>query len=168
MHYSSITIAMILSVSLLLVFYFPQAYGVFHREDFIITDMGLKNGNPFMTVQGEAGRSVSVDMGDESFYAYTFVTDKGVFASSVALGEDENKPYYSAEGFLVEKFELGACLEDNDVTGEPKFSGKTVEFIPKGLTIQNVSKVYALQVTSDDPDDDCQSGNHIYKIFSSK
>ena len=167
MHYSTITIAITISVSLLLVFYLPQAYGVFHREDFIITDMGLKNGNPFMTVMGEAGRSVSVDMGDESYYAYTFVTDKGVVASTVALGEDESKPYYSADGFEVETFEIGACLEDSDLTGKPKFGGKTVEFIPQGFTIQNVSKVYALQVTSDDPDDDCQSGNHIYKIFSS-
>lgn len=163
----SILIAIIFSVSLLMVFYFPQAYGIFHREDFVITDYGVKNGNPFMTVQGEAGRSVSVDMGDESYYAYTFVTDKGVFASTVALGVDESKPYYSADSFQVEKFEIGACLEDGDLTGTPKFSGKTVEFIPQDFTIMNLSKVYTLQVTSDDPDDDCQSGNHIYKMFAS-
>jgi hypothetical protein len=167
MHYS-IAIAITLSLSLFMVYYFPQAYSMFHREDFIITDMGLKNGNPFMTVQGEAGRSVSVDMGDESFYSYTFVTDKGIFASSVALGEDENSPYYSVDGFEVDKFEIGACLEDRTATGEPKFSGKTVEFIPRGLVFENVSKAYAIQVISDDPDDDCESGNHIYKIFSSK
>ena len=71
----SIVITITLSLSILLVIYVPQAYGVFHREDFIITDMGLKNGIPYITVQGEAGRSFSVDMGDESFYAYTFVTD---------------------------------------------------------------------------------------------
>ena len=163
-----IFVAITIFISISLVFYFPQAYGIFHREDFIITDMGLRNGNPFMTVQGEAGRSVSVDMGDESFYAYTFVTDKGVFAASVALGEDENSPYYSVDGFVVDKFEVGACLEDGTASGEPLFSGKTVEYIPKDIVIEEVSKAYAMQVTSDDPDDECQSGQHIYKIFSSK
>jgi hypothetical protein len=79
--------------------YFEQAYGVFHLDDYLITDMGLKNGNPFMTVQGEAGRSVSIHMGDKSFYSYTFVTDKGIFAASVALSENENSPYYSVDGF---------------------------------------------------------------------
>ena len=168
MRYGIAIAAITVSLSLVLPFYFPQAYGVFHREDFIITDMGLRNGNPFMTVQGEAGRSVSVDMGDESFYSYTFVTDKGVFAASVALGEDENSPYYSVDGFLVDKFEIGACLEDRTATGEPRFNGKTVEYIPQDLVIENVSKAYAIQVISDDPDDDCESGQHIYKIFSSK
>ncbi len=164
----SITLSIALSVTLLLVFYFPQAYGVFHREDFIITDKGLKNGNPFMTVQGEAGRSFSVGGGDEMFYAYTFVTDKGVFASTVALGEDDNTPYYGVDRFEVNKFEIGACLGEGTATGEPKFSGKTAEYIPKELVFGNVSKAYTLQVTSDDPDDDCETGQHIYKIFSSK
>jgi hypothetical protein len=164
----SIVITITLSLSILLVTYVPQAYGVFHREDFIITDMGLKNGIPYITVQGEAGRSFSVDMGDESFYAYTFVTDKGVFASTVAVDEDGTSPYYGVDGFKIDKFEVMACLEDGTATGEPKFSGKTVEYVPKKVTIDNVSKAYAIQVTSDDPDDDCQSGNHILKIFSSK
>ncbi|VFJ12546.1 hypothetical protein [Candidatus Nitrosocosmicus franklandus] len=166
----SVAIAIAFSLSIALVFYFlpQQAYGVFHREDFIITDMGLKNGNPFMTVQGEAGRSFSVDMGDESFYSYTFVTDKGIFAASVALGEDENSPYYSVDGFEVDTFEVGACLEDRTASGEPRFTGNTAEYMPEDLVIENVSKVYTIQVTLDDPDDDCQSGQHIYKIFSSK
>ena len=130
--------------------------------------MGLKNGIPYITVQGEAGRSFSVDMGDESFYAYTFVTDKGIFASTVALDEDGISSYYGVDGFKVDKFEVMACLEDGTGTGEPKFSGKTVEYVPKKVTIDNVSKAYAIQVSSDDPDDDCQSGKHILKIFSRK
>lgn len=164
----NIAIAITFSLPILLVNYFPQAYGLFHREDFMITDMGLKNGIPYMTVQGEAGRSFSVDKGDESFYAYTFVTDKGVFASTVAVDENGNSPYYGVDGFKVDKFEVMACLEDGPATGEPKFSGKTVEYVPKKVAIENVSKAYTIQVTSDDPDDDCQSGKHILKLFSSK
>ncbi len=162
------TIAVSIAIATILLFYFPQAYGVFHREDFIITNMGLKNGNPFMTVEGEAVRSFSVDGGDETFYAYTFVTDKGIFASTVALGEDDNSPYYSVDKYQLEKFEVGACLGEGTATGEPRFAGKTVEYIPKQIVFENVTKAYTLQVNSDDPDDECETGQHIYKIFSSK
>lgn len=110
----------------------------------MITNMGLKNGIPFITVQGEAGRSFSVDMGDESVYAYTFITDKGVFASTVAVSENGITPDYDVDGFKVDKFEAMACLEDGTASGESKFSGKTVEYVPKKVAIENVSKVYAI------------------------
>ncbi len=146
----------------------PNAFAVFHREDFIITDIGLNNGVPFMELQGQPGRSFSVGGGDESYYAYTFVTDKGIFAASVALNEDGNKPYYSVDHFDIKKFQIGECVNHKTATGEPKFSGNLAMYIPKEIVITNVSKAYALQIIADDPDDDCDSGEHIYKIFSSK
>jgi len=162
------TIGISITIATILHFYFPQAYGVFHREDFIITDAELKNGNPFIRVEGEAGRSFSVDGGGETFYAYTFVTVKGIFASTVALGEDDNPPYYGVDKYKVEKFEVGACLGEGTARGEPRFAGKTVEYIQKQIVFENVTKAYSLQVTSDDSDDECETGQHIYKIFSSK
>lgn len=164
-YISTFAIAITFLMSVLILFYIPQAYGVFHREDFLITDLGIRNGIPFMTVQGEAGRSFSVDKGDESYYAYTFLTDKGVFASTVAVDEDGTAPYYGVDSFKTDKFEIMSCLEEGTTTGEPRFYGKTVEYIPKELVIGNVSKAYAIQVTLDDPDENCESGNYILKIF---
>lgn len=122
-----------------------------------------------MELQGQPGRSFSVGGGDESYYAYTFVTDKGIFADSVALNEDGNKPYYSVDHFDIKKFQIGECVNHKTAaTGEPKFRGNLAMYIPKEIVITNVSKAYALQIIADDPDDDCDSGEHIYKICSSK
>ena len=97
-----------------------------------------------LSTERQAGRSVSVDMGDESFYSYTFVTDKGIFDASVAREEDGKSPYYSVDGFEADRFETGACLEDGIATGEPRFSGNNVEYISKDLDIENVSKPYTI------------------------
>jgi hypothetical protein len=146
----------------------PNAFAVFHREDFIITDIGLNNRIPFMGLQGQPGGSFSIRGGDESYYGYSFVTDKGIFADSVALNEDGNKPYYSVDHFVIKEFQIGECVNHKTATGEPKFSGNLAMYVPKDMVITNVSKAYALQIIDDDPDDDCDSGEHIYKIFSSK
>jgi hypothetical protein len=146
----------------------PNAYSLFNREDFLITNIGQKNGVPFMELQGQPGRSFSVSGGDETYYAYTFVTDKGIFAATVALDEAGNKPYYGVDRFDIKNFQIGECVNHKTATGEPKFTGKIAEYIPKEVVISNVSKAYALQIISDDPDDDCETGEHIYKIFSTK
>ena len=89
----------VIGLGLLFAICMPNAFAVFHREDFLITNTGVSNGVPFMELQGQPGRSFSVSGGDESYYAYTFVTNNGIFAASVALDEDGNKPYYSADHF---------------------------------------------------------------------
>lgn len=168
MKYFLVLFLTIAFASFMIAFLVPQAYGVFHREDFIITGFGIKDGNLAMSVVGEAGRSFSIGGGDETYYSYTFVTDKGIFASTVSLDEDGNKPYYSVDHFDIKNFKIGECVNHKTATGEPKFSGKTVEYVPKNLKFGNITKAYTIQVTSDDPDEQCESGNHIYKIFSSK
>ncbi len=161
-------VIIVLVLGLLSIICVPNAFAVFHREDFIITDIGVNNGVPFMDLQGQPGRSFSVSGGDESYYAYTFVTNNGTFAASVALDEGGNKPYYSADHFDIKKFQIGECVNHKTSTGEPKFSGKKAEYVPKEAIITNVSKAYTLQIIADDPDDDCETGEHIFKIFSSK
>jgi hypothetical protein len=59
----------VLAIELFSTMCIPNAFAVFHREDFMITDFGLINGVPFMELQGQPGRSFSVDGGDESYYA---------------------------------------------------------------------------------------------------
>lgn len=137
-------------------------------ERTIITDIGLDNTVPFMELQGQPGGSFSISGGDESYYAYTFVTDKGIFADSVALNEDGYKPYYGVDHFDIKEFQIGEFVNHKTVTGEPKFRGNLAMYIPKDIVITNVSKAYTLQIIPADPDDDCDSGEHIYKIFSSK
>ncbi len=158
-----LSIGTILFISLLN----SNAFAVFYPSDFQITNFGLKSGHPFMEVQGQAGRSVSVSGGDETFYSYTFVTDKGIFSSTVALGEG-NKPYYGANHIEVGAFKVGACIVEKISSGSPSFSGKFAEYLPKSLVFNKVSKVYTYEVSADDPDDKCKSGLHIMKIFSSK
>ena len=63
------------------------AYAVtLHEKDYIITNFGIKNGNPFITVQGTAGGSYDPSLGDEGYQAYVFDNDKGTSEISVAKG----------------------------------------------------------------------------------
>jgi hypothetical protein len=144
-----------------------DALAIFHKEDFQITNFGLKDGNPYIQVQGQAGRSFSTDCGDECYYSYVFVTDQGTLASSVA-NDDDTKPYYSVDHFGNKSFKIGDCIIHKTATGNYKFSGNTAEYIPKNLIFNTVLNVYAIEITLDDPDDRCSTGEHVYKIFSSK
>ena len=51
----------------------------FNEGDFIIKDFGIGNdGNPYLTVEGIAGRSIPEK--ENLGYAYVFVTDNGIYA----------------------------------------------------------------------------------------
>jgi hypothetical protein len=135
-------------------------------EDYIITDFGLRNSNtPFITVQGKAGGSYDASMGDEGYEAYVFKTDKGNFMISVSEGFD-TKPYYSANHLLSNDIKLNECLNTESGRGEPSFNEHTVEYRGHNLNLTDVNQVYTIQVSSDDPDDECETGEHISKIFS--
>ena len=49
-----------------------------NEADFKIKDFGIKDGKPWLTVEGKAGASKPTNA--SQIYAYAFVTDKGVFA----------------------------------------------------------------------------------------
>lgn len=135
-------------------------------EDYIITDFGLRNSNtPFITVQGKAGGSYDASMGDEGYEAYVFKTDKGNFMISVSEGFG-TKPYYSANHLLSNDIKLNECLDTESGRGEPAFNEHTVEYRGHNLNLTDVNQVYTIQVSSDDPDDECETGEHISKIFS--
>lgn len=86
------------------------AYAVtLHEKDYIMTNFGIKNGNPFITVQGTAGGSYDPSSGDEGYQAYVFDTDKGIFEITVAEGSS-NKPHYSTDQILVKVIKLNECL----------------------------------------------------------
>ena len=48
----------------------------------------------------------------------------------------------------------------------PSFQDHTTEYLGYNLNLTAVTHVYAIQVTSDDPDDECETGEHVSKIFS--
>ena len=145
------------------------AYGVTLQEkDYIITNFGIKNGNPFITVQGTAGGSYDPSLGDEGYQAYVFDTDKGTFEITVAEGSS-NKPHYSTDQILAKVIKLNECLIKNREThGKPLFENNTVSYVDPNLNVTKVNKVYTAQVISDDPDEKCETGQHIRKIYSNQ
>ncbi len=147
----------------------PSSYAQkLHTEDYIITDFGLRDSNtPFLTVEGTAGGSYDASLGDEGFQAYVFKSDKGNFIISVSepAGIDTN-PYYSADRLLTSDITLNGCLHTESGLGKPSFQNHTVEYLGRNLNLTAVHHVYSIQVTEDDPDENCESGNHIDKIYS--
>ena len=59
-----------IGLSLLFSICISKAFAVFHREDFLITNIGVSNGVPFMELQGQLGRSFLVSGGDESLHIH--------------------------------------------------------------------------------------------------
>ena len=49
-----------------------------NEADFKIKEFGVKDGKPWLTVEGKAG--ASTPQNSSQIYAYAFVTDKGIFA----------------------------------------------------------------------------------------
>ena len=135
-------------------------------EDYTITDFWLRNGNtPFITVEGKAGGSYDESLGDEGYEAYVFKIDKGNFMITVSEGFGTN-PYYSANHLLSNNIKLNECLDTESGRGKPSFQDHTTEYLGYNLNLTAVTHVYAIQVTSDDPDDGCETGEHVSKIFS--
>jgi hypothetical protein len=143
------------------------SFAKFIREDFEITGLGLKDGNPYIQVQGQAGQSFPVECQDECFYAYIFETDKGKYAILVQsnLNDPPKASYGVAEIKAAtikenEKYDFSLLSEQS---ADYKFSGHTAEFVSKNLDINNVSHVYTMYLDAG-CDPTCMQG----KIWSSK
>jgi len=109
-------------------------------EDYAITDFGLRNGNtPFINVQGKAGGSYDVSIGDEGYEAYVFKTDKGNFMSAVSEGSGTN-PYYSANHLLSNEVKLNECLDTEAGRGKPSFHDHhAAEYLGHNLNLSHHS-----------------------------
>ncbi len=168
MHNSGIIYLCVVSAMLFLDPSASLVYSIkFDEKDYIITNFGMKAGNPFITVQGTAGGSYDPSMGDEGYEAYVFGTDKGIFQITVAEGSS-NKPYYSANHILDKEIKLNECLLSEGTHGKPRFYNNTVEYIDHNQTFTKINKAFTIQVSADDPDEQCKTGEHIQKIYPSK
>src|SRR6266542_6216485 len=89
-------------VILFILFAANKVYSIeLNKRDYYINNFGIKDGKPFITVQGTAGGSFDPSMGDEGYEAYVFDTDKGIFQITVAQGLSvDGKPYYSVAHIL--------------------------------------------------------------------
>jgi hypothetical protein len=58
----------------------------FNEADFKVKDFGIKDGKPWLSVEGKAGASKPQNA--SQIYAYAFVTDKGIFAVNSHAAED--------------------------------------------------------------------------------
>lgn len=87
----SLTIATLLAISALLIVgsNTALAQNKLNENDFKIKDFGIKDGKPWLTVEGKAGASKPDNA--SQIYGYAFVTDKGVFAV-VSHGGSEDSP----------------------------------------------------------------------------
>lgn len=111
----------------------------YNRQDFTIKNFGLnEKGNPFIEVEGQAGKSLPD--GDEDFYVYVFYTDKGIFAVTVAEGE-EDKPFYSSAQWDQIKHigSRGDCILSDKNNGDSKLSGHIVEFENPKISFSQVN-----------------------------
>ena len=52
--------------------------------------------------------------------------------------------------------------------GKPLFENNTVMYVDPNLAFTKVNKVYTIQVISDTPDEKCETGQHIRKIYSNQ
>lgn len=136
------------------------------KKDYTITDFGFLNSDvPFITVQGIAGGSYDASLGDEGYQAYVIKTNKGNFMITVAQGPGSS-PSLSAERLLTNELRLDECLVTEETEVQPRVWGRVIAFLGQDQGLTSISEVYTIEVTTDDPDDTCKTGDHLSKIIS--
>ena len=88
----------------------------FNEADFKIKDFGIKDGNPWLSVEGTAGGSTPEN--ESLIYAYAFVTDNGTtFAATSHGGEDSaevaNDTQWHTHEVKLDEKNCVASINDN-------------------------------------------------------
>lgn len=132
----------------------------FNIKDFKIVKFGVKNHNPFVTVQGKPGGSKG-DVGQDFELGYVFNTNKGKFG---AFSEDPNGSLLSSH-FTQKNINGHTCLDKAHREGHVAINGHTLTI--KGIHIDKVNKVLTERFIVDF---DTGKGvfNCVDKIFDSK
>jgi hypothetical protein len=86
-----------------------------NEDDFKIKDFGIKDGTPWLTVEGKAGGSTPENA--SQIYAYAFVTDNGIFAVTSHGTEDsaevENDTEWHAHGVTLDEKNCVSKINDD-------------------------------------------------------
>ena len=108
-----------------------------NEADFKIKDFGIKDGKPWLSVEGKAGASTPQNA--SQIYAYAFVTDKGIFAVTSHGTEDSsevaNDTQWHSHGVVlddkncVSKLNEDGDAEVNDMIGVANTNATKVDKI---------------------------------------
>src|SRR4026208_2311591 len=108
-----------------------------NEADFKIKEFGIKDGKPWLSVEGKAGGSTPQNA--SQIYGYAFVTDKGIFAVVSHGTEDSsevaNDTQWHSHGVTlddkncVSKLNEDGDAEVNDMIGVAKTNATKVEAI---------------------------------------
>jgi hypothetical protein len=112
--------------------------GKLNENDFKIKDFGIKDGKPWLTVEGKAGASKPENA--SQVYAYAFVTDKGIFAVASHGVEDSaevaNDTQWHAHGVTLDEKKCAKLNDDGnaEVNGEIKVANITATKVDTVMT----------------------------------
>jgi hypothetical protein len=109
------------------------------EADFKIKDFGIKDGTPWLTVEGKAGGSTPQNA--SQIYAYAFVTDNGVYAVTSHGVEDstevENDTEWHTHGVTLDEKNCVSNLNDDgdaEVNDEVKVTNITATKVDTVMT----------------------------------
>lgn len=109
------------------------------EADFKIKDFGIRDGTPWLTVEGKAGGSTPDNA--SQIYAYAFVTDNGTYAVTSHGVEDsaevENDTQWHTHGVTLDDKNCVAKLDDSgnaEVGDEVKVTNVTATKVDKVMT----------------------------------
>jgi len=140
---TKISIAAILAISAILIFGTNNifAQSKYNEADFKIKDFGIKDGNPWLTVEGKAGGSTPQNA--SLIYAYAFVTDNGTYAVTSHGVEDspevENDTQWHTHGVTLDEKNCVAKINDDgnaEVNDMVKVTNITATKVDKVMTAE--------------------------------
>jgi hypothetical protein len=109
------------------------------EADFKIKDFGIKDGTPWLTVEGKAGGSTPENA--SQIYAYAFVTDNGTYAVTSHGVEDsaevENDTEWHTHGVTLDEKNCVSDINDDgdaEVNDEIKVTNITATKVDKVMT----------------------------------
>jgi hypothetical protein len=115
------------------------AQNSFNEADFKIKDFGIKDGTPWLTVEGKAGGSTPGN--SSQIYAYAFVTDNGTYAVTSHGVEDstevENDTQWHTHGVTLDEKNCVSKINDDgdaEVNDMVKVTNITATKVDKVLT----------------------------------
>ena len=118
-----------------------QEESKFNKDDFIIKDFGIgDDGNPFLTVKGDAGRTIPQK--EDTGYAYVFLTDNGIYA----VTSDWMYPKWHTHGITLDE---NNCIGSIDMKGGAEV-GNLVKVTKTNAT--KVDKVMTAEFTINNHD----------------
>jgi len=111
-----------------------QAQNQLNEPDFKIKEFGVKDGKPWLTVEGKAGGSTPDNA--SQIFAYAFVTDKGIFAVTSHGTEDSSEVVNDTEWHSH-----GVTLDDNNCVSKLNEDGDAEVNAEIGVANTNATKV---------------------------